>query len=174
MIEPRVSCSCLKAARRAPGRAWPAPTTKIVAAAAFDRSCASARCITGGPSITMRSKTSEPTDNKEWRRAPPNRSAALGGNGPDAMKARFGKLGFLHALGRRARAGKAVTKSNRIVSSRALYVAKDCADRRRSKEPCGRPWRNVSRWLWPWTTYPLTGRAGDCQCFGQTALGRKK
>ena len=35
MIDPRVSCSCLMAARRAPGREWPDPTTKIVAAAAF-------------------------------------------------------------------------------------------------------------------------------------------
>ena len=40
--------------------------------------------------MTMRSKTSEPIESNERTRALPKRSAALGGSGPDAMKARFG------------------------------------------------------------------------------------
>ena len=37
----------------------------------------------------IRSNTSSPTVNRENRRELPSRSAALGGSGPDAMKAKF-------------------------------------------------------------------------------------
>ena len=40
--------------------------------------------------MTMRSKTSKPLDSNETRRALPSKSAALGGSGPDAMKAKLG------------------------------------------------------------------------------------
>jgi hypothetical protein len=72
-------------------RAWPALATKTVAAATLDSSGPSASPMTGGLSTTMRSEISMPTDRNECMRAPPSRSAALGGSGPEATKARLRK-----------------------------------------------------------------------------------
>ena len=63
---------------------------RIVAAAALDRSCASARPITGGPSKMIRSNTSSPTESSECSRGLDKRSAAFGGSGPVGMNAKFG------------------------------------------------------------------------------------
>ena len=66
--------------------------------------------------MTIRSKTSSPIDNKEWTRALPKRSAALGGSGPEAMKAKFGNVRRLHDLRRRARAGQIIAEPHRIIA----------------------------------------------------------
>ena len=86
------------AARRrgpAPARAWPAPTTNIVAVAAFDSRAASASPMTGGPSRTMKSKTSRPTDSNEKTRGLAQQIGGIGGQGTGRHEDQVRILGCL-------------------------------------------------------------------------------
>src|SRR6476620_8886199 len=89
-MSPRENWSRLSATRIAFFRTLLALTTNMVAEQALESNCASAKPITGGPSMTIRPKTSIPTARRDRNLGPDRRSAALGGSGPDGMKVKLG------------------------------------------------------------------------------------
>ena len=71
------------------------------------------------------------------RRALPRRSAALGGSGPEAMKARLVVGVAWKASGGVTGAGQVVAEADGIARTRASCAARGCADRHRRAAPSG-------------------------------------